>query len=403
MPIVLYVCPNFTANAVRFIDVLSGIGGVQFGLISQEPMALLPPDIQLRLISFRQVQDVFDPEILTRAVTDIQHETGPVHRILAAVEGMQLPLAQVRERLGLKGMDVETAKNFRDKQRMKDVFRAAGLPCARSLEAHDLKSATAFAGKVGFPIVVKPLAGAGSLSTFRVQNQAELETALGAIPDSTALLEEFVTGDEYSFDTYSRHGKPVFHSLTQYHPNPLEAMRERWIQWQVILPREVQAPVYDDIRAAAFQALHALGMQTGISHLEWFRRNDGSLAISEVAARPPGAQFMTLMSRAFDFDAVGAWARLMIFDEFEPQVQKYAVGAAYLRGMGEGRVSAVHGLDIVQRELGHLVTDFKIPKIGQEAAGHYEGEGFIIVRHPETEVVRQALKRVVSVVRVELR
>ena len=402
MSLVLYVCPNFTANAVRFIDALSGISGARLGLISQEPTALLPPDIQLRLVNFQQVADVFDAELLTAAAQRAQQEIGPVHRILAAVEGLQVPLAMVREKLGLDGMDVETAKNFRDKQRMKDLFRKAGLPCARSQEVHDLKAATAFAKTVGFPMVVKPTAGAGSLSTFRVQNQAELEAAMGKMQETTALLEEFVTGDEFSFDTYSLDGKPVFHSLTHYFPNPLEAMLEPWIQWQVLLPREVEASQYDDIRQAAFQALDSLGMRTGISHLEWFRRSDGSLAISEVAARPPGAQFMTLMSRAFDFDAVGAWARLMIFNEFEPQQQKYAVGAAYLRGMGKGRVKAVHGLGEVQREVGHLIIDVKIPKIGQESAGNYEGEGFIILRHPESEVVRQALSRVVSNVRVEL-
>ena len=65
-------------------------------------------------------------------------------------------------------------------------------------------------------------------------------------------------------------------------------MRNPWIQWSVLLPREIDGPQYDDIRQVAFRALDALGMETGLSHLEWFRRKDGSIAISEVAARPPG-------------------------------------------------------------------------------------------------------------------
>lgn len=402
MPFVLYICPNFTSNAVRFINTLSSLPAVRLGLVAQESVVLLPPEIQMRLAAFRQVADVFDADILTTAAEALQRENGPIHRLLAAVEGLQVPLAQTRARLGIAGMDAETAQNFRDKQRMKDLFRKAGLPCARSREVQNLKDATRFAEEVGFPLVVKPPAGAGSLSTFQVGNPAELAAALEQMPEASALLEEFVVGAEHSFDTYSLDGKPVFHSLSHYYPNPLEAMREPWIQWQVLLPREVLAPAYDDIREAAFKALDCLGMHTGISHMEWFRRPDGSLAISEVAARPPGAQFTTLMSRAFGFDAIGAWARLMIFDEFEPQQQKYAVGAAYLRGQGKGRVLAVHGLETVQQEIGHLITDFKIPSIGQEAAGNYEGEGFIILRHPDTDVVRQALGRVVDIVRVWL-
>lgn len=402
MPFIIYACPNYTANAVKFIDVLSGMPDIQFGLISQEPATLLPPDIQTRLVAFRQVADVFDTETLTRAATALREEKGTVHRLIGAVEALQVPLAQTRERLGIEGMSVEAVRNFRDKQRMKELFRKAGLPCARSREVHGKVEAAEFASVCGFPLVVKPPDGAGSLSTFKVHHQAELDTALANMPGATALLEEFIQGTEHSFDTFSLNGEPLFHSLSHYYPNPLEAMREPWIQWQVLLPLEVEAPVFDDIRQAAFQALKTLGMGTGVSHMEWFRRADGSIAISEVAARPPGAQILTLISRACDFDAIRAWAHLVVFGTFEVPVRKYAVGAAYLRGQGKGRVRAVRGLEIVQQELGHLVTDARIPQIGQEAAGNYEGEGYIILRHPDTETVRQALSRVVSVVRVEL-
>ena len=72
-----------------------------------------------------------------------------------------------------------------------------------------------------------------------------------------------------------------------------------------------------------------------MSHLEWFRRGDGSIAISEVAARPPGAQFMTLMSYACDTDMYRAFAQLMVFETFTPPVRRYATGAAYLRAQGK--------------------------------------------------------------------
>lgn len=402
MSFIVYACPNYTANAVKFIDVLSNLRGVVFGLISQEPLVLLPPELQSRITGFRQIPDVFNTALLITAAASLQHEFGSIHRLIAAVEALQVPLAQAREQLGVEGMNVETAMNFRDKDRMKQLFRAAGLPCARAQTVTSVPEAEAFAESCGYPLVVKPPDGAGSLSTFRVENSTDLKTALAAMPGNRALLEEFITGTEHSFDTFTLNSRSLFHSVSNYYPNPLEVMREPWIQWQVVLPREADEPQYDDIRAAAFKALETLGMRTGISHLEWFRRTDGSIAISEVAARPPGAQFLTLIGRAGNFDAIDAWARLVVFGTFEAPKRQYAVGAAYLRGQGQGRVRAVYGLDIVQRELGHLVTDFKIPQIGQEAAANYEGEGYIIIRHPETAVVREALSRVVSVVRVEL-
>ena len=169
-----------------------------------------------------------------------------------------------------------------------------------------------------------------------------------------------------------------------------------------MLPREVDDAQYDDIRSAARRALTVLGMRTGITHLEWFRRSDGSIAISEVAARPPGAQITQLMSYAHDFDTVQAWARVMIFGEFEPPERKYAAGAAFLRGQGEGRIVAVHGVDEVNRELGSLIVAAKAPAIGATPSTGYEGDGWVIVRHPDTATVERAVLKLVSTIRVEV-
>ena len=70
--------------------------------------------------------------------------------------------------------------------------------------------------------------------------------------------------------------------------------------------------------------------------------------------------------------------------------------------LGIGVADAIHGLDQAQRELGHLVVDVKLPKYGQHPADSYEGEGYAILRHPDTRVVAEALKRLISLVRVEL-
>jgi hypothetical protein len=164
----------------------------------------------------------------------------------------------------------------------------------------------------------------------------------------------------------------------------------------------VDHPRYDDIREVATRALDALGMQTGLSHLEWFRRGDGSIAVSEVAARPPGAQFTTLISYAHDMDFYRAWARLMVHETFAAPPRRYAAGIAFLRGQGSGRVAAIHGLEEAQRELGGLVVEARLPRRGQAPAAGYEGDGYVVLRHPRTDVVAAALERLVSRVRVEL-
>ncbi|NUQ22725.1 MAG: ATP-grasp domain-containing protein [Saprospiraceae bacterium] len=405
MVFVVYVAPNYTENALRFIEKLAALPDARLGLISQEPIEWLSSALQYRIVSFQRVESVFDIAQLLPAAKGMKERQGDIHRIIGAVEQVQVPVAQVREELGIEGMNVETMLNFRDKSRMKDLLRAAGLPCAKHSLAADVAEALHFAEEAGLPLVVKPPDGAASQSTFKVNSIDELAAVLSQgppSPEKPLLLEEFITGTEHSFDAYSRAGQHLFYSISNYYPTPLKVLQEPWIQWQVVLPREVEAPEFDDIRAAAFRTLDVLGMQTAMSHMEWFRRKDGSIAISEVAARPPGAQFTTLISRANDFDSITAWVRLMIFGEFTPPTRRYAVGAAYLRGQGQGKVISVSGLDAVNREIGHLFTDVKIPKIGQDKAPTYEGEGFIILRHQDTAVVKEALELIVSKVQVRL-
>ena len=405
MPFVIFVAPWFSENAVSFMTAVARLPGVDLGVVSQEAAERLPGDLRARVAGHWQVADAFDGGQLAHAAESLARQHGPAHRLLGTVEQLQVPLAEARARLGLPGLGVEAAQNFRDKARMKTLLREAGLPCARHRLAASETEAWLFATEVGYPLVVKPPAGAGAQATFRVDGPAALGSALAAVrpaPDRPALVEEFITGDEHSFETISRSGRALWHSLTHYSPTPLEVLRHPWIQWCLVLPRELDDPRYDDIRRAACRALEVLGMDTGLSHMEWFRRRDGSLAISEVGARPPGAQIMTLISRAHDVDFVEAWARLMVFDEFDPPPRRYAAGAAFLRGQGQGQVKAVHGLEQAERELGALVTDVKLPQVGRAPSPSYEGDGYIILRHPETRVVEQALLRVINLVRVEL-
>jgi hypothetical protein len=404
MPVVLFAAPILSENAARMISAIAALPDVRTGVISQAPLEDLPVPVRAQVSHWRVV-DVLDVAQLQDAVQRLEARLGAADRLVAAYEQLQVPLAEVREQRGIAGMRAEAARNFRDKARMKSLLREAGLPCARHRLAASMEDALGAAREIGFPLVVKPPAGAGAQATTKVDDERALRAAvLAAAPDRErpVLLEEFVTGEEHSFETASIGGRAVWHSLTHYYPSPLEVLRNPWIQWCLVLPREVEEPRYDDIRRAGFRALQVLGMETGLTHMEWFRRPDGTIAISEVAARPPGAQIMTVISRAHDFDAVAEWARLMVFDEFEAPPRRYSVGAAYLRGQGNGRVRAIHGLDQVERELGSLVVDFKLPTPGQAPTGSYEGEGFIIVRHPETAVVQQALQRLISTVRVEL-
>ena len=409
MKSVVFAAPFGLASTLRFVRAAARLSGVRLGIVSQEDggalAAKLAPEDRAGIAAHVRVADALDPEQLTRGVREVAAGLGGrVDVLIGILETLQEPLAVVRERLGIRGMDLAEARRFRDKAHMKDTLRAVDLPCARHCLATSAAQALEFAERV-LPLVAKPPAGAGARDTFRVNRVEELASWLRSVPPSSArplLLEEFVQGREHSFDSVSIGGRHLFHSISLYAPTPLEVMETPWIQWTVLLPRSIDGPEYAAIRKAGPAALTALGMVTGMTHMEWFLREDGSIAISEVAARPPGAQFTSLISWAHDRDFYRVWAEVSVFEHFEPPERKYAAGAAYLRGQGAGVVAGVRGIDELRRELGELVVEAELPRPGQPKASSYEGEGFVILRHPETEVVARGLERIVAHLRVEL-
>jgi D-alanine-D-alanine ligase-like ATP-grasp enzyme len=402
---VIFAAPFFMDATLRFVRGAAQLPGVDLSLVSQDPVEKLPPDIRERLAGHWRVDDALDPGQLVDAAQNLEKRLGKAVRFIAALEQLQVPLAVAREALGIEGLSAEAARNFRDKARMKNVLRDAGVPCARHALVGDRDAALAFAAEVGFPLVVKPPAGAGGKSTWRLDNAGDLIQLLERHPPDPGrptLYEEFVYGTEFSFDSVMLGGEFVWHSISRYMPSPLEVLENDWIQWCVMLPRDISGAEFDPIRAAAEAGVRALGLETGLSHMEWFRLADGRIAISEVGARPPGAQFTSLLSYAHDIDFYRAWPQLMVFGEFDPPPRRYAAGAAYIRGQGRGRVRAIHGLDEAQRRFGSLVVEAKLPREGQPPSDSYEGDGYIIVRDPDTAVVEHALTEIVKLIRVEL-
>ncbi len=402
---VVFVAPFFAETTLRFVSAVSRLEGVRTTLVSQDPVAKLPAELRGRLDDHIQVSDALSADGIAGALEKVRATAGPIHRLIGTLEELQVPLGELRDRLGIEGMGEAAGRNFRDKAVMKSVLRAHGLPCARHALARSTAEAAAFVREIGFPIIVKPKEGSGSRGTYRLDTADDLAGCLRSMPPTAErplMLEEFVVGSEHSFDSIALGGQVVWHSTNDYLPGALEVLREPWIQWAVLLPREVDDPRLDSIRSIAQDALTALGMDTGMSHMEWFRRADGSVAISEVGARPPGARFVNLISWAHDFDLFAEWARVVVHGTFKPRPRPFAAGAAYLRGQGQGAVARVTGLEKVVEELGPLIVEAKLPKTGQRPSGTYEGEGYVIVRHPETEVVRDALSRIVSSVRVQL-
>lgn len=403
---VLFVCPFLSPNMLRSLRALVALDGVRLGLITHDGADRIPESLRDRIAGHYRVDNSGSAEQLVEAGRFYQQKWGRVDRLLSFLEQLQVPVAQARDALGIPGMGAEVALNFRNKNRMKALLREAGLPVAKQQLIRSADDARRFVAEVGYPIVIKPVAGLGSQGTMRCNHDEDLYAALEAhLPSAgnPVQAEEFVRGAEHSFETVTINGRPVWHSGSYYLPGPLQVLENPWMQYCVVLPREHLMPHQEAFRPTNVRAIQALGIQTALSHMEWFLRPDGSTVINEVGARPPGVQLMPMMGLAHGVDMWAKWAELMVHGTWSMPKRAQAVGVCFFRGQGPGRsVVAVRGVDAAHAQVGHLVVDRKLPVVGQGRSSSYEGEGWAIVAAPETQTVVSALGTLIQTVRVDM-
>ena len=400
-----FVAPYLMEATARFVADAAALPGVRLGLITCDPLERIPPVLRERLAGHWRVDNALDPRQIAEAVSGLSRQMGRVERLVGALEQLQVPLAQVREAMGIEGMDEQTAHNVRDKSRMKDVLRAAGVPCAAHALVTGAAEATAFAREVGFPLVAKPPAGAGSQATYRLDDAESLAGWLHAVPPSAeqpALLEEFLVGEEHTFDSVTIGGDTVWSSIADYQPPPLEVLRNPWIQWTVMLPRDISGP---STPASTRSARPRCGPSGSATRSPTWSGSAGRTARWRSRRSRPGPRERssprcTATPTTSTCSRPGrSWS--CSTGSIRPSAATPAgrrTCAAWARGgCAPSTVSRSCSSD-----LGHLVVESRLPQPGQPAASDYLGEGYVMVRDAETEVVREALRRIIGGVRVEL-
>ena len=92
---------------------------------------------------------------------------------------------------------------------------------------------------------------------------------------------------------------------------------------------------------------------TGFTHMEWYRKDDGEVVFGEIGARPPGVRVVDLMNFATDGDLYVGWAEAVVHGRMPAAgAASYNAGSICKRASGAGRITHVEGLDRLLAEYG---------------------------------------------------
>ncbi|MEM9383511.1 MAG: ATP-grasp domain-containing protein [Pseudomonadota bacterium] len=401
---VIFVEPCFPANQREFVRGLHAAGATVIG-IGERPRDWLDPQLSSWLFDYVQIGSVVNERQLEEAVRNVQSRLW-VDRLEATVEAHVEAAANVRERCGIPGVSARTAYLCRDKPAMKEVLRAAGVPCALSTGASSAEEVRDFVDEVGLPVILKPRAAAGAAGTWKARTNEELKVAIsesGVDRGAPTAVEEFIEGHEGFLDTITVNGQIAYEFITHYYPNVLEAMRTRWISPQMVATNRVDAEGYSEVKAMAQKVIDVLGIPTAATHMEWFIGPKG-LKFSEIGCRPPGVCQWDVYNAGNDIDLYRDWAMAVCHGRtVQRPSRRFACGMIALRADRDGRVTHVEGLDEIGKRYHNDIVAANIPSPGAPAGsveGGYMAGAWMRVRHPDYDHLRHILNDIGETVQV---
>jgi hypothetical protein len=382
---ILFLSPGFPTEMTDFVRGLAEVGATVFG-IGDQPEGAIPAKARAALSGYVQV-DFADPGGVVEAAKGLADHVH-IDKVESLWEPLMIVAARIRETLGLPGMTVPETVPFRDKEAMKQVLDGAGIRTPHHYRARSSAEVWSALEKVGYPAIIKPIAGAGSESTYRVNQPTEAEAViplLTSVPEVS--VEEFVDADEFTFDTICAGGRILFYNICWYRPRPLIGKNNEWVSQQTVVLRDPDAPHLAVGMEMGVRVIEAMGFQDGFTHMEWYLTPSGEAVFGEIGARPPGGRTVDAMNFASDIDLFRWWAEATVTGAISESLDRSNNCATiFKRAHGQGLIQRYEGLEPLLAEFGPSVVTVDLNPIGaprRDWKAQLVGDGMVVVRHPD--------------------
>jgi len=383
---VLMISPGFPAEMAYFTRGLAAVGATVIGL-GDQPVPALPATARKALAHHVHVGSLADEAAVLHTVRELSQHVR-IDQVECLWEPYMMLAARLREEFGLPGLDRAQTEPFRDKELMKSVLDRAGLRTPRHDSTETVAGVWAAAERIGFPLIVKPIDGAGSADTYRVDSVDQLNDVLPMIRHVRRVsVEEFIEAEEFTYDTICANGEILFENICWYRPRPLQARSHEWISPITIALRDLSVPDLAAGRELGAAVMHALGFRDGFTHMEWYRKADGEVVFGEIGARPPGGRTVDLMNFVTDADLFTGWAEAVVHGRISQSLdRRFNAASIFKRAVGSGHITRYDGLEQLLAECGGAVAALDLLPVGahrRDWRATLISDGMVIVRDPE--------------------
>ena len=314
----VFISPNFPQTYWNFCDRLRQRGVNVLGIGDASYDSLLP-QLKASLNEYYRVDSLERYEDVFKAVAYYSYKYGKIDWIESNNEYWLELDARLRTDFNVTtGVGLSGIEKFKSKAAQKKYYAKAGVPTARQLKVTTPEAAKAFVEETGWPVIVKPEVGVGAEATYKISCQDELDAFFASRTAVPYVMEEFVTGDIYSYDAIcDSHGKPIFESSAHFPPSVMDVVIGRLDMPYYVLPE-----VPEQLRERGRATLKAFGVKSRFVHFEFFRLTQarkglgvvGDFVGLETNMRPAGGYTPDMMDFAHSTDVYTIWADMVTAD-----------------------------------------------------------------------------------------
>ena len=214
----------------------------------------------------------------------------------------------------LIGAQISAIKKAEDRLFFKDAMQKIGLDVPKSALVNNLKDGLEFAGKIGFPVIVRPsftLGGSGGGIGYNREELMEvLARGLDFSPVHEALIEESVLGwKEYELEVMRdlKDNVIIICSIENFDPMGVHTGDSITVApAQTLTDRE-----YQSMRDAAIAVIREIGVETGGSNIQFgVHPTTGRMVVIEM--NPRVSRSSALASKATGFPIAKIAAKLAV-------------------------------------------------------------------------------------------
>jgi carbamoyl-phosphate synthase large subunit len=333
-PIVIGQSAEFDYSGTQACKALK-TEGYEVVLVNSNPASIMTdPEVADRTY-IEPLTTAYLEEIIRVEVEMMSPEHG-VFAVLPTVGGqtalnlaVDLADSGVLEKYGVEliGAKLEAIKKAEDRLLFKDAMNKIGLDMPKSQLVRNVSDGLAFAGKIGFPVVIRPsftLGGSGGGIAYNREEMTDiLSRGLDLSPVHECLIEESVLGwKEYELEVVRdlKDNVIIICSIENFDPMGVHTGDSITVApAQTLTDREYQV-----MRDAAIACIREIGVETGGSNVQ-FAVNPHNGRMTVIEMNPRVSRSSALASKATGFPIAKIAARLAVgytLDEIQNDITK---------------------------------------------------------------------------------